>query len=555
MKQRQFELSDGRNYTLAFNEEKPPFDWHVSAFKKLVGLDYSAYFAEVGCGKTAIVIYVATAHFLAKEIDALLILAPYGVYRQWANEQLPEHMAIPYEIFVWGDTAPKKAVVELAEFSKRKTDKLKIVLANTEAFSYPTYVDNFKEFLRLNKCGFCIDEATQIKTVDAARTINIIQGLNNKQMFGKRFVGISHLAVKRYIATGTQVDRTPLPLYSMFSFLCWNFFKGTYSMFRAHYAIEKKNTPYHGKPYYSRLSIGEMQSIRDSVAKGFTIPVIARNLNMLESDVMYIAQHPELGKPWKNMGSLKKLIDDYSFSITLDEAFEDAPEKVNITLTVKMSDEQRRVYNQLKATLYTQFGGREMTVKNKLTLSMRLQQVTGGFLPMVSVGDQEDVEVQQIPGGMGKYKTLLEDLEDNDVYPVIIFCRFTAEAEYIAKQLKKDTELSVSLIIGRVPNKEREEILAAFNKKEVDVLIATPGCLSRGRNMQVSHVIYFYSLSFSVEEHTQERGRIRRATQKNVCIYKYLMTEKSVDERVVAVLKEGEDLLSYMQAHDVSEYV
>ena len=61
----------------------------------------------------------------------------------------------------------------------------------------------------------------------------------------------------------------------------------------------------------------------------------------------------------------------------------------------------------LKKLLFTEFDGKELTVTNKLTLSMRLQQVTGGFLPLMDrlVNTEEHV-TQAIPGGNPKYKAM-----------------------------------------------------------------------------------------------------------------------------------------------------
>jgi len=554
VKRRQFEI-DGKQFLLQYHDDKEPFQWQVAAFKQLVPLDFAAIFAEVGCGKSAELIYLVCAHFLAHEIDAMLLLAPKSVYRQWATQQLPEHCTVPYDVFVWGEHSTKKSIEMLQAFTKLKTDKLKIVLANVEAFSYKTYVEYFKRYIKENKTAFVVDEATVIKTPDAQRTQNICIYLNDYLMYRGRINSVVNAAKKRYILTGTPVDGSPVSVYSMFNFLQWGFFKSTYTVFRQTYSMLRKEKTGNDRTYFRNLSRKDMANIRREAAKGAPNSVLAFAFNTTEEDIAYIIEHPSLTLPWKNLSKLKREIAPYSYTITLDECFADAPEEQDVTLEVTMSEEQAKVYASLKKILYVELGGRSMTVQNKLTLSMRLQQVTGGFIPLQAMDGSDDAKLQAIPGPNAKYNVLKEDLEDNSPRPVIVFCRYVAEAEFVAKKLAEDFEEDVGLIVGRVPQGEREDILKRFDTGDLPFLVATPGCLSRGRNLQVSHIIYFFSLSFSSEEHLQARGRIRRATQKSACIYKYLTMVKTIDEHVVEVLRDKQDLLVYMQDADIGELI
>ena len=551
---RTFEI-DGEQYRLIYKEDKKPFDWQVAAFKKLVPLDYGAIFAEVGCGKSAELIYLVQAHAFNKTIDALFLIAPKSVYRQWATQQLPEHMELPYEVFLWGQHTSKKDEQLLCEFRDKESDKLKVVLVNVEAFSYGTYIETFRSFLKAHNTAYAIDEATRIKTPTAERTQNIVMHMNDTLMWRGRINSVMMAAKKRYILTGTPVDGSPISVYSMFNFLNWGFFSCNYTIFRQQYSLLRKEQTNGGKTYFRNLTRKDMERLRKEAAKGAPLSVLSTVFNTTETDIQYILNNDTLSLPWKNLASLKKQIAPCSYTITLDECFEDVPEETIQTLDVEMTAEQKRVYKMLKQLLYVELGGREMTVKNKLTLTMRLQQVTGGFVTVHEARlGPETAAVEMIPGGNAKYNVLRDDLEEYQDRPVIIFCRYLAEARFVAKKLAEDfPDDDVGLIIGEVKQAEREDILARFDRKEISFLVATPGCLSVGRNLQVSHVMYFFSLSFSSEEHLQAKGRIRRATQKYPCIYKYLTMVGTIDEHVVEVLQDKQDLLVYMQSHDIEE--
>lgn len=46
------------------DESVHPFDWHKQAFSKFRDLDYAAILADVGCGKSALLIYLAVDKYM-----------------------------------------------------------------------------------------------------------------------------------------------------------------------------------------------------------------------------------------------------------------------------------------------------------------------------------------------------------------------------------------------------------------------------------------------------------------------------------------------------------
>ena len=47
-------------------------------------------FFDPGCGKTLTALSIAANKFQRGLIDALLVIAPNGVHKQWATEELPK---------------------------------------------------------------------------------------------------------------------------------------------------------------------------------------------------------------------------------------------------------------------------------------------------------------------------------------------------------------------------------------------------------------------------------------------------------------------------------
>lgn len=544
---------EGIYYT---SEDVHPFTWHKEAFTKFDALEYAAILADVGCGKSALFLYLAVAKYMRGMANAVLLFAPNSVYRQWATQQIPQHCAVPYSICIWGEHSPAKDKKLVEDFTAEEFEGIKFLIVNVEAMSHDTYITLFQSYVKAHKTIVGVDEATRIKTHTAKRTINIVVGLNRPKFLGKRLVDVEMLSVARYILTGSIVTNSPYDLYSLFGFLKINFFNTSFTQFKARYGLERKCQNHAGRIYFKKLTLKEMQEIRKHIEAGCPPDYVALNYGTTLADILFIVNHPDISLPWKNLGELKSKIMPWSYTAKIEDCFDDIPERQYFTLDVTMSDEQKKVYSALKRNLYVALGGDEMTVTNKLVLVTRLQQVTGGFVALREMENPTaDLEMKLVGEANPKYQVLKEDIEANGEYPVLIFCRYTAEAKYIQDMLRVDLECVVELIIGEVKVAKREEILADFDEGKVHVIVATPGCLSTGRNLQKSHIIYFYSNSYSADERLQTEGRIHRAGQKNACMYKDLVCRGTVDERVIEALLDKKDLIDYMRGGEIKEFL
>lgn len=51
-----------------------------------------AFLMEMGTGKSKVCIDNAGILYEKEEIDTLVVVAPKGVYRNWANQEIPAHL-------------------------------------------------------------------------------------------------------------------------------------------------------------------------------------------------------------------------------------------------------------------------------------------------------------------------------------------------------------------------------------------------------------------------------------------------------------------------------
>jgi len=530
-----------------------PYQHQVEAFYKLYVLDFFALLAEQGTGKSKILIDIASNLFLEKKIDAVMLIAPNGVHVQWSEEQIPLHSPIPYTDLVWEHTTSSKAQRDLEHFVTDKTSALKWFCINVEAFSRDTHLELFRTFLRRNRTFVIVDESTRIKSPTAQRTVNVIQGLAQVIKIGRRITSILPLSVKRAIATGTMVTNSPYDLWSPFEFLQHNYLGLDYFSFRNHYGIETRvSLPGNYRGYTRKITSKEIQSVRQYIDNGKSVEEVARIMAISESSVRFLKDNRSVVAPYKNLDELKQRISPISFIVRKADCL-DLPPKIYEKIYVELSNEQQQAYKTLTRELCAIYNGAEINVLNKVSLLGRLSQITGGFFPASETEGEKTTAFSTNP----KLEALVDDLCECADFPVIVIAFHVAEIKAIHARLVKEYEGDrVEYICGEVGKAERANIIEAFKRGDVKLLVANARTIGTGYNLQVSHVQYFFSNSYSMEEREQVEDRIHRDGQKSdTVVYKDIIARNTIDEKVLSVLKSKRDLLEYMRGKTIHEFL
>jgi SNF2 family DNA or RNA helicase len=178
-----------------------PFDHQRKYLERFWKKPVAALFADMGTGKSFMVINNFAMLYDVGKINSALIIAPKGVYRNWVDEELPKHLPehVIHRTALWTPN-PRKA--EKAELEKlwEVSDDLKILVMNVEALSTKKGLEYAKRFTMFTKCFMAIDESTTIKTPTAKRAKNVLK--------------VGQHALYRRIMTGSpchSISDGPLP--------------------------------------------------------------------------------------------------------------------------------------------------------------------------------------------------------------------------------------------------------------------------------------------------------------------------------------------------------
>ena len=272
-----------------------PYAHQLKALQLSYDKENFAYFMEMGCGKSKVLIDNIAWLYWHKKIDTAIIVAPKGVYTNWRNNEIPTHLTddISAKVYTWKSNLNKRETTELKNsVGHEARSHLRILLINVEAFATKKIFKFLDTFTHRSNFLVAVDESTTIKNIKAKRTKALIQ--------------FAEKAKYKRILTGAPITKSPLDLYSQFLFMDRKILGFcSYWSFQGRYAV---------------IMNRKMGSHQFNQVVGY-----------------------------KNLDELKKKIDPHSFRVTKKDAL-DLPPKTYVTRQVDLTMEQERHYQSIKKT-------------------------------------------------------------------------------------------------------------------------------------------------------------------------------------------------------------
>lgn len=451
----------------------------------------AALLMEPGTGKTLIVIRRLEHLVKQDKVKRILIISPVAVVPNWAQE-LKTFWKNKDNIgaMIWeGSPAVRKDFPKLLKNQQKAT----IVLINYDK------VRNDKKLLL--KCGFdCIvcDESQKIMHRNSQQTRAV-------RLLGKR-------ATYRYIMTGTPMSTGYENYWSQYLFMDDKVFGTRFQDFQDTYCVMGG---FQGKQI---IGYNKIPNLKKKIEKK---AFIVRKEDCLDlppviENKRYFELSPKARKAYKELD--KELIaeiegiypEEFPFGITNSEnLFKD--------LLFTSSRDNIKSTNPQKDLL---------VLDNALVKTMKLQQITGGFVKNTETDKTLLID-------KGKLNLLQEVVSSHPQEQIVIFCKFRAEIDTIMKLYPKAVELSGKTKDKGVPVKQ-------FQEGKAPIIVVQLKTGAAGINLTKGSVVIFYSWSASYIDMRQAKDRLDRIGQKNKVNLYYLIAKNSIDEVSLEVLKERE---------------
>lgn len=433
-----------------------------------------ALFMGVGVGKTATVINILRQKCTKeKRLLKTLVLAPLITVNNWKRE-MGMHSKIKDVTILEGSQKDR-----IKQFKKHSTGP-HVFVTNHQTMA--VMKDLVKEFHDWGIEFLIVDEIHLYKDGTSKRT--------------KALIKLSDTIKYKFGLTGTAILNSPMDIFSQFRIL--------FGGFPMPYGMEKNFLTWRSHFFYDKNS-------------GMGSHVYFPNWQI----------RPE------SYEKLNAVIQKYSYRISKEECL-DLPDEVEEIYDVELSDEQRRVYEEMRKDFISYVDSSVCVAQLALTKALRLMQITSGFVKL------EDGTIKRFDKTPRQeaLKELLSSIPDK----IVVWSVFKENYSQI-KEVCEELKLSYVECHGDIPNEEKFKNVDTFNNDpNCRVFIGHAASGGIGINLVSSNYSIFYSRNFSLGEYLQAKARIHRAGQKRKVTHLNLSAKLTLDETVTKALANKLDV-------------
>lgn len=200
------------------------------------------------------------------------------------------------------------------------------------------------------------------------------------------------------------------------------------------------------------------------------------------------------------------------------------PELISSEYPVKLSEPERKRYEELKRDLVLQLPGGDITAANAASLSGKLSQMANGA---VYSDTQEIIRIHD------RKLDALEDLiEAANGKPILVAYWFRHDLERITERLQHN-----KMKFSRL---DSTESIRSWNSGELPVALIHPASAGHGLNLQQGgSTLIWFGLTWSLELYQQTNARLWRQGQtENTVVVQHIITKDTIDGRILQALRE-----------------
>lgn len=201
----------------------------------------------------------------------------------------------------------------------------------------------------------------------------------------------------------------------------------------------------------------------------------------------------------------------------------DMPERIDNVQHVQLSAAELKLYEEFEKEQYLEFMQGKVTATSAAALTNKLLQFSNGAMYL----DDGNYKVTSDK----KLDALAEIVDTSQGQPILCFYSYRHDCERILKKFKNAKKL------------ESAADIEAWNNGDIPLLLAHPAGAGHGLNLQAGgNIIVWFGLTWSLELYQQANARLYRQGQQNTVIIHHLITDGTVDARVLDSLQGKRDV-------------
>jgi SNF2 family DNA or RNA helicase len=484
-----------RDCTASYEEKTCSFRHQKDSFDLIKDLKVYGLFWEQGCGKTKPTIDKVCYLFEKGEIEALIVIAPNGVHRNWANDEIPAHMPdrvrnkMALHIYKSNKAKQKKSIAARKALLQHP-DGLRVLCISFSGIRTAMGKAFARKFMLKYKCMAVVDESQRIKSPGAKVTETV--------------VAAGRYADYKMILSGTPITNSAFDVYSQMLFLDEEFWKKRglhpFSVFQNHFGVFLKAEDYN-------------KQMRE---QGFEAN---RDFDQLVG--------------FKHLDELKGYIQQMAHRLTKITAGLNLPPKLYTKRYFELTPQQYQVYNQLleDCVAFLPASGDWLETPESIVKITRLQQILNGY-----VATEADEPIQRIDDKNPLLDLYLETIADC-TGKAITWSKYTPDINFIMEGLIKIGRNPVRYD-GLVSEDQREKNKNAFQHGDATDLVGKPQVGATGVTLHAAEQVHYYSNSYNAEHRWQSEDRAHRLGLRHSVLYFDYIAENTIANDIITNLRK-----------------
>lgn len=200
------------------------------------------------------------------------------------------------------------------------------------------------------------------------------------------------------------------------------------------------------------------------------------------------------------------------------------PELVSSEYTVRLSDEERKRYDELKQDLVLQLPNGDITAANAAALTGKLCQLANGA---IYTDDGDTISIHD-----RKLDALEDIIEAAGGKPLLVAYWFKHDLARITERLQK-----LHVPFSKL---DSADSIRKWNAGQLPVALIHPASAGHGLNLQSGgSCIVWFGLTWSLELYQQTNARLWRQGQNaETVVVQHIVAKDTIDERILRVLSK-----------------
>lgn len=501
-----------------------PLQHQIEGVERLIQDKVILLADEVGCGKSKQVVDAAQIKFIAGKIDTVLVIAPAFARSVWASPN-PAMGEVAKHGWATVQNEIREYSVNHKASTKLLTDPSKLLwmVTNYEFVRREERLMPMLTFLMNRRFWLICDEGWALKDQGTVQF--------------KAVYKIREIAEAVAILNGTPIADSPLDLNAQMKMLD------------------------------PRILGFPMKNLRTGKISWSCADTRFRD--------RYAVMQPNSTFPkiidWKNLEELREKVRPYVLRRKTRECF-DLPEILEpVTIEARLSPETWKIYTQMRDELCAFLANGDASIaRQAIVKTLRLAQITSGFLGGIHTIDPETLQIQETvhdepPREVGREKldAMLDWLSHiEQPARLLIWSKFRAEVERTAAAFSstaKEPHLrrQAYMLYGLQSKADRQAAIEALNPDieppGPNVVVGNAQAGGAGLNLSGASMAISISEDFNLRVLLQKAGRIDRLGQRHPIQYVNVLAtgpkgQKTIDHHIVAALRGKDDVAKWTSA-------